>query len=324
MAESVSSVPTSPVPAIRPDRFGRVAVLMGGWSAERDVSLMSGEQVHAALCQAGVDAHAIDADRDVVSRLRREGYARAFIALHGRGGEDGTVQGALDLAGIPYTGSGVLGCAIAMDKWRSKALCVNAGVPTPEARLVRSRDEAEVAATELGLPVVIKPVHEGSSIGVSMVHGEQMIAPAFDEAERYGTVMVERFMSGREITAGIVGSRCLPLITMKGSGEFYDYEAKYLAADTEYLCPAPLDADLTREIQGHALRAFEAIGCRGWGRVDFMLDAADRPQFIECNTAPGMTSHSLVPMAAAGIGIDFPSLCVSILADTLDATELAA
>lgn len=305
-------------------RFGKVAVLMGGWSAEREVSLMSGEQVHAALCQAGVDAHPVDADRNVVSQLRHGGFARAFIALHGRGGEDGTVQGALDLAGIPYTGSGVLGCAIAMDKWRSKALCRTAGVPTPEARQVASRDEARAAATDIGLPVVIKPVHEGSSIGVSMVHGEQMIAPAFDEAQRYGDVMVERFMRGREITAAIVGSRCLPLIAMKGSGEFYDYEAKYLAEDTEYLCPAPLDAVLTREIQDHALRAFEAIGCRGWGRVDFMLDERDRPQFIECNTAPGMTSHSLVPMAAAEIGIDFPTLCVSILTDTLSAEELAA
>jgi len=306
------------------ERFGKVAVVMGGWSAERDVSLMSGEQVFEALVSQGVDAHAIDAGRDIASVLVSGGFSRAFLILHGRGGEDGHVQGALELAGMPYTGSGVLGSALAMDKFRSKTLCREHGVPTADAALANSVDEAKKVAEKLGLPVVIKPTLEGSSIGVSMVNGTQSVEPAYKEAARHGNVMVEKRLMGAEVTAGILGQRCLPLISMRGSGEFYDYDAKYISDDTDYQCPAPLDDALTRTIQDYALKAFEALDCSAWGRVDFMLDENDQPFFMECNTAPGMTSHSLVPMAAKEIGLSFEDLCMHILSDTLSAEELAA
>lgn len=304
--------------------FGKVAVVMGGWSAERDVSLMSGQQVFEALHSAGINAHAVDAGRDVASVLVSGGFNRAFLILHGRGGEDGHVQGALELAGLPYTGSGVLGSALAMDKFRSKTICLNNGVPTAEAYVVNSLAEAHEAADKIGLPVVIKPTLEGSSIGVSMVNGSQSVAPAYTEAAKHGPVMVERRLMGREVTAGILGDECLPLVSMKASGEFYDYDAKYIAEDTVYQCPAELSDELTNEIQQLALTAFKALSCSGWGRVDFMLDENDRPYFVECNTAPGMTSHSLVPIAAAQCGISFEKLCMQILVDTLSAEELAA
>jgi len=307
-----------------PTRFGKVAVVMGGWSAERDVSLMSGQQVFDALVSAGVDAHAVDAGRDVASVLVSGGFNRAFLILHGRGGEDGHVQGALELAGFPYTGSGVLGSALAMDKFRSKSICRDNGIPTADAKMVSSLKEAQLAAAEIGLPVVIKPTLEGSSIGVSMVNGSQIIAPAYTEAAQHGPVMVERRLLGREITAAILGDQCLPLVSMKGAGEFYDYEAKYLANDTEYQCPAELDATLTRQIQQYALQAFSALDCSGWGRVDFMLDEDNNPFFVECNTAPGMTSHSLLPLAAKQSGISYETLCMQILLDTLSEEELAA
>jgi len=230
---------------LSPSRFGKVAVVMGGWSAERDVSLMSGQQVFEALVSAGVDAHAMDAGRDVASVLVSGGFNRAFLILHGRGGEDGHVQGALELAGVPYTGSGVLGSALAMDKFLSKTVCRDNGIPTADARMVSSLKEAQSAAAEIGLPGVIKPTLEGSSIGVSMVNGTQSIAPAYAEAATHGPVMVERRLMGREITAAILGDQCLPLVSMKGAGEFYDYEAKYFADDTEYQCPAKLGAELT-------------------------------------------------------------------------------
>lgn len=309
---------------LSPSRFGKVAVVMGGWSAERDVSLMSGQQVFEALVSQGVDAHAMDAGRDVASVLVSGGFNRAFLILHGRGGEDGHVQGALELAGVPYTGSGVLGSALAMDKFRSKTICRDIGVPTAEAHMVSSLKEAQSAADDIGLPVVIKPTLEGSSIGVSMVNGSQSIAPAYTEAEKYGPVMVERRLMGREITAAILGDQCLPLVSMKASGEFYDYEAKYFADDTEYQCPADLDAALTSQIQQYAMQAFKALDCSGWGRVDFMLDEDNNPYFVECNTAPGMTSHSLLPIAAEQSGMSYETLCMKILVDTLTAEELAA
>lgn len=309
---------------LSPARFGKVAVVMGGWSAEREVSLMSGQQVFEALVSAGVDAHAMDAGRDVASVLVSGGFNRAFLILHGRGGEDGHVQGALELAGVPYTGSGVLGSALAMDKFRSKTICRENGVPTADAHLVNNLKDAQAAAASIGLPVVIKPTLEGSSIGVSMVNGTQSIAPAYAEAAQHGPVMVERRLMGREITAAILGDQCLPLVSMKGSGEFYDYEAKYIADDTEYQCPAKLDAQLTEQIQEYALQAFKALNCSGWGRVDFMLDENDKPYFVECNTAPGMTSHSLLPIAAEQSGISYENLCIQILVDTLSAEELAA
>ncbi len=307
-----------------PTRFGKVAVVMGGWSAERDVSLMSGQQVFEALVSAGVDAHAVDAGRDVASVLVSGGFNRAFLILHGRGGEDGHVQGALELAGVPYTGSGVLGSALAMDKFRSKTICRENGVPTADAAMVYSLKHAKQAAEEIGLPVVIKPTLEGSSIGVSMVNGTQAIEPAYKEAAKHGPVMVERRLLGREVTAGILGDQCLPLVSMKAAGEFYDYDAKYIAEDTIYQCPADLNQELTSQIQQYALTAFQALDCSGWGRVDFMLDEEDNPYFVECNTAPGMTSHSLVPIAAMECGVSFESLCLHILVETLSAEELAA
>lgn len=307
-----------------PARFGKVAIVMGGWSAERDVSLMSGQQVFEALVSAGVDAHAVDAGRDVASVLASGGFQRAFLILHGRGGEDGLVQASLELAGVPYTGSGVLGSALAMDKHRSKAICREIGVPTAEAFMVTSLKQAQQAASDIGLPVVIKPTLEGSSIGVSMVNGTQQIEPAFKAAARHGPVMVERRLMGREVTAAILGDQCLPLVSMKGSGEFYDYDAKYVSDDTEYTCPAELSDALTAQIQQYALSAFQALGCTGWGRVDFMLDTDDSPYFIECNTAPGMTSHSLVPIAALECGVSFESLCMQILSATLESEEIAA
>jgi len=300
-----------------PEQFGKVAVVMGGWSAERDVSLMSGQQVFEALVEAGVDAHAVDAGRDVAGVLMSGGFDRAFLILHGRGGEDGHVQGALELVGVPFTGSGVLGSALAMDKHRSKIICREHGIPTADAELVTSVSEASDAAARLGLPVVVKPTLEGSSIGVSMVNGSQEIEPAYEEAARHGPVMVERRLLGREVTAAVLGQQCLPLVSMKPAGEFYDYDAKYIAEDTEYQCPAVLSEELTLRIQQYAVGAFNALGCKSWGRVDFMLDENDEPFFIECNTAPGMTSHSLVPIAAREAGTSFEALCIRILADTL-------
>ena len=302
-------------------QFGKVGVIMGGWSAERDVSLMGGEQVLTALSNSGVDAHAIDADRHVVSQLASHNIDHAFLILHGRGGEDGVVQAALELAGIPYTGTGVLGSALCMDKWRAKTLASASGISTPKAQVVASVDDATAAARELGFPVVVKPTNEGSSVGVSIAHDIESVEHAFEQACQYGAVLVEQFMSGSEVTAAVLNGEALPLVSMKASGEFYDYHAKYLADDTEYVCPARLDEATTALIQDRALSAFEALGCRGWGRVDFMLDSSGHPQFIECNTAPGMTSHSLVPIAAKEAGLSFEQLCLSILATCLPTQE---
>ena len=309
---------------VQPEHFGKVAVVMGGWSAEREVSLMSGQQIFDSLTSSGVDAHAVDAGRDIASVLNDGGFDRAFLILHGRGGEDGTVQGALELAGIPYTGSGVLAPALCMDKWRAKGLVSLRGIATPEAVEVFTLEEAEQAAWQIGFPVVIKPTLEGSSIGVTMVNYSQQLPSAFQEARRYGPVLVEKRMTGVEVTAGILGQTVLPLVSMKGAHEFYDYRAKYLANDTVYQCPADLPASTLASIQKTALNAFHALGCRGWGRVDFMLDEAVTAHFIECNTAPGMTSHSLVPIAAREAGMNFPTLCLQILADTLSMEDLVA
>jgi len=301
----------------QPARFGKVAVVMGGWSAERDVSLMSGEQVLDALSSVGIDAHAVDAGSDIGQVLVDGGFHRAFLILHGRGGEDGTVQAALELAGVPYTGSGVLGSALAMDKWRAKALVALAGIPIAASRRVTDLEEARLAADAIGYPVVVKPIHEGSSIGVSMVDAADVLEPAFHAASRHGEIMIERRLGGLEVTVGILGEQVLPPVSLRAAGEFYDYHAKYVADDTEYQCPAPLDDATRASVERHALDAFRALDCRGWGRVDFILDEAGVPNFMECNTAPGMTSHSLVPIAAREAGLSFPSLCVAILAATL-------
>ena len=300
-----------------PQQFGKVAVVMGGWSAEREVSLMSGQQVFESLNGAGVDAHPVDAGRDIAIVLSHGGFDRAFLILHGRGGEDGHVQAALELAGMPYTGTGVLGSALCMDKWRAKALVSMQGIATPPARRAANLVEATAAVEVLGFPVVIKPVNEGSSIGVSIIRSMGAVAEGFAEAERYGPVIIEQFMSGVEIAATVVSGKALPLISTRAAEGFYDYNAKYVADDTEYVCPAKLPDHITDKIQDMAIRVFDILDCRTWARIDVMLDSHGEPQFIECNTVPGMTSHSLVPMAALESGWSMESLCLQILSDTL-------
>ena len=294
--------------------FGKVAVLFGGKSAEREVSLKSGAAVLAALQRSGVDAHAFDPAVQNLQALRDEGYERAFIALHGRFGEDGTVQGALEYLGIPYTGSGVMASALAMDKWRTKLLWRAAGLPTPNYELMSARTEPAGLAARLGLPLMVKPAREGSSIGMSKVTTIEKIAPAYELAARYDDVVIaERFVEGIELTAAVLGDEALPLIRLETPREFYDYEAKYFADDTRYICPCGLPAEQERSVQRTALEAFRVLGCSGWGRVDAMLDRDGKLQLLEVNTIPGMTDHSLVPMAARAKGISFEDLVVRIL-----------
>ena len=294
--------------------FGKIAVLMGGRSAEREISLKSGTMVLDALKKSGVDAHAFDPRDHGLEALKAQRFDRAFIALHGRFGEDGTVQGALEYLGIPYTGSGVMASALAMDKWRTKLLWRAAGLPTPGYELMSARTDPAGLAARLGLPLMVKPVREGSSIGMSKVTTIEKIAPAYELAARYDdTVIAERFVEGMELTAGILGDAPLPLIRLETPREFYDYEAKYFADDTRYICPCGLPADQERSVQRTALEAFRLLGCSGWGRVDAMLDRDGKLQLLEVNTIPGMTDHSLVPMAARAAGIAFEDLCVRIL-----------
>ena len=294
--------------------FGKVAVLMGGKSAERPVSLNSGTMVLAALKKRGVDSHAFDPSERRLDSLVAQRFERAFIALHGRYGEDGTVQGALELLGIPYTGSGVLASALAMDKWRTKLLWHAAGLPTPRCELLSRDSDLGGVAARLGLPLMVKPVNEGSSIGMSKVRDTAHFEEAYALAAKYdNAVIAEQFIDGPEFTVGILGGDALPVIRLETPREFYDYEAKYCAADTRYLIPCGLPPEAESAIQREALRAFAVLGCRGWGRVDLMLDGARKPQFLEVNTSPGMTDHSLVPMAARHMGLSFEDLCMRIL-----------
>jgi D-alanine-D-alanine ligase len=291
-----------------------VAVLMGGRSAEREISLKSGTMVLDALKKSGVDAHAFDPRDHGLEALKAQRFDRAFIALHGRFGEDGTVQGALEYLGIPYTGSGVMASALAMDKWRTKLLWRAAGLPTPHYELMSARTDPAGLAARLGLPLMVKPAREGSSIGMSKVATIEKIAPAYELAARYDDVVIaERFVEGMELTAGILGDEPLPLIRLETPREFYDYQAKYFADDTRYICPCGLPAEQERSVQRTALEAFRLLGCSGWGRVDAMLDRDGTLQLLEVNTIPGMTDHSLVPMAARAQGISFEDLCVRIL-----------
>ena len=288
--------------------------MMGGESAEREVSLKSGTAVLAALRATGVDAHAFDPSTKPLDALRGEGYARVFIALHGRGGEDGTLQGALDWMRIPYTGSGVLASALAMDKWRAKLVWSAVGLPVPDFALLTAKSDLGAVEARLGLPLFVKPACEGSSIGITKVGAAGALRAAYDLAARYDdTVIAERCLSGGEYTVGILGNEALPVIRIVPSTEFYDYEAKYLRDDTQYLIPSGLDEGREQAMRDLALAAFAALGGRGWGRVDILLDAAGRPSCLEANTAPGMTDHSLVPMAARAAGIEFPQLVRRIL-----------
>jgi D-alanine-D-alanine ligase len=308
---------------------GKVAVLMGGASAEREVSLMSGQGVLQALRSLGVDAHAFDpAERDL-AELRRDGFARCFIALHGRFGEDGTVQGALEMLGLPYTGSGVMASSIAMDKVMTKRLWQAQGLPTPAHVVlpgeVLPTDQLGAVCRQLGLPLIVKPPHEGSSIGVSKVTQSDQLAPAVQLAAGYDAeVLCEAFIEGDEVTCPVLGSgaqaHTLPVVRIQAPQGAYDYQNKYFTDVVKYHCPSGLPAAEEAEISRIVLAAYRALGCRGWGRADLMIRASDRQPFLlEINTSPGMTSHSLVPMSARAAGIDYPALCMAVLAQaTLD------
>ena len=308
---------------------GKVAILMGGASAEREVSLMSGQGVLQALRSIGVDAHAFDpAERDL-AELRRDGFARCFIALHGRYGEDGTVQGALELLGMPYTGSGVMASSIAMDKVMTKRLWQAQGLPTPAHVLLPGdafpAGQLTAVCQQLGLPLIVKPPHEGSSIGVSKVAQAEQLAPAVQLAARYDAeVLCEAFIEGEEVTCPVLGSgaqaHTLPVVRIQAPQGAYDYQNKYFTDVVKYHCPSGLPAAEEAEISRIVLAAYRALGCRGWGRADLMIRASDRQPFLlEMNTSPGMTSHSLVPMSARAAGIDYPALCLAVLKQaTLD------
>lgn len=322
----------TPIPAPRitdAKAFGRVAVLMGGTSAEREVSLDSGRNVLEALRARGIDASPVDGIPALLEALLAKQFDRVFNILHGNkgGGEDGVLQGLLDALQVPYTGSGVLGSALSMDKIRTKQVWLALGLPTPRyVQLERgaSRDAVHAAARELGLPVIVKPACEGSSVGISRVFVEADLDAAVELAARYpGGLLMEQLIGGQgpgagEYTVGILDGQALPSIRIVPAGEYYDYHAKYVAEDTQYLCPG-LEGEAEARIRALALRAFDAAGCRGWGRVDLMRDAQGRDWLLEVNTAPGMTSHSLVPKAARAIGIDFETLCWRILETSLTA-----
>jgi D-alanine-D-alanine ligase len=312
-----------------PKVFGKVAVLMGGWSSEREVSLWSGQGITAALQRRGVDAVGVDADRDVILKLRAQGYDRVFNILHGGAGEDGTVQAVLNLQGIPYTGSGVLACALGMDKLRSKRMWKAEGLPTPDWLWLRNEADALRAGDLLGYPLFTKPSEEGSSVGVTKVRGADALVTAYREAAGANrlqprAVLAERYIAGGEYTCALLDGQPLPLIRIEPASDFYDYHAKYIANDTRYVCPTDLVPTHEAELQALCLRAYELVGCRGWARVDFMLDAKGNPWLIEVNTNPGMTSHSLVPMAAAACGMDYDALCWAILETTLEPSPNAA
>jgi D-alanine-D-alanine ligase len=301
---------------VKPAYFGKVAVLLGGPSAEREVSLMSGTAVVGALRDRGVDAHPFDpAERDVWE-LRRDGYARVFNALHGRFGEDGTVQGALETLGVPYTGSGVMASALAMDKWRTKLVWIASGIPTPRFRVVDATTDPMQVVAELGLPLIVKPAREGSTIGitkVSTVDGDELRLAITEAARHDRLVLAEEFVEGRELTASILNDRALPLIRIEAPGGNYDYEHKYFSDETKYHCPAGLPDAVEHAIRAQSLAAFRILGANGWGRLDLILRGDGSWSFLELNTSPGMTGHSLVPMAARAEGIGFADLCVKIL-----------
>ena len=294
--------------------YGKVAVLMGGRSAEREVSLKSGAAVLAALQRKGVDAHGLDVKENYIRDLQQGAYDRAFNILHGTEGEDGIMQAVLQALDIPYTGSGVMASALSMDKLRSRYALKGAGLPTPKTVVVSSASMLPQLPKELGLPLVIKPNAQGSSVGVCKVSDANDLDKAYGEAgELDDIVLAEEWIGGKELHAAILGDRALPLIHVQAAGEFYDYEAKYLSNSTVYHCPSGLDEAQEQQVQDLALDAFRVLGCRGWGRVDFLLDEQGNPHVLEMNTLPGMTDHSLVPMAAKQAGIPFDDLVIEIL-----------
>lgn len=298
-------------------QFGKVAVLMGGWSAEREISLISGQAVLAGLIRAGVDAHGVDLQKQNYQQLK--GYDRVFNMMHGRGGEDGVIQGVLEFLEMPYTGSGVLGCALSMDKIRTKEIWRAAGLPTPEFMILENANDCQIALEKIGLPMMIKPALEGSSIGITKVDDASEIDDAWQKAEScIGQVMAEKWIGGLEHTAAVLNSDVLPMIRLETPNLFYDYEAKYKSNNTQYICPCGLDEEKEKEFGRLVLLAFDSVSASGWGRVDFMLDEEQRPWLIEINTVPGMTDHSLVPMAAKAAGIDFDMLVIEILKSSLE------
>jgi len=299
--------------------LGKVAVLMGGISAERDVSLRSGAAVLDGLKSKGVDAHGVDANPNNIGELRTLGFDRAFVILHGRWGEDGIVQGALQAIGLPYTGSGVLGCALAMDKVRTKQIWQSLGLPTAKYRVLSSETDLDGLIEELGLPLFLKPAREGSSVGVGKVTEQSELLDVYRQSAQIGDeVLAEQYIAGAELTVTILKGEALPVVRMSTDNEFYDYEAKYESDDTQYFCPAGLDEPLEMAVRAIALKAFNALDCSVWGRVDVMLDSNMQPLLLEVNTVPGMTSHSLVPMSAAATGRGFEELVIEILLTTLD------
>lgn len=296
--------------------LGKVAVLMGGNSAERSVSLRSGDAVFQALKKAGADVVALDLQHSAVEQLLQADFDLAFIAMHGRGGEDGTIQGVLEWLNKPYTGSEVMASALAMDKWRTKLIWMAAGLPTPEAYLLENNSNWLELIAALGNEAIIKPAREGSSIGMRKVHNSQELQESYQYASQYDDfVLAERWVDGAEFTVAIVNGRALPPIQLKTTHEFYDYEAKYQAKDTQYLLPCGLSESKVAELQAIALQAFHLLGCQGWGRIDFMQDKQEKFWLLEANTAPGMTDHSLVPMAAAAEGLSFTDLVCELLSE---------
>ncbi|TRO33083.1 D-alanine--D-alanine ligase [Pseudomonas putida] len=298
--------------------FGRVAVLYGGKSAEREVSLKSGAAVIDALSTAGVDVVGIDVGDDLLARLQSEKIDRAFIILHGRGGEDGSMQGLLECLGIPYTGSGILASALAMDKLRTKQVWQSLGIPTPRHAVLASESDCLQASTELGFPLIVKPAHEGSSIGMAKVNSAQELVAAWQDAAKYDSqVLVEQWIHGPEFTVAVLRGQVLPPIALGTPHVFYDYDAKYIANDTQYRIPCGLDSVKEQELIDLTARACDAIGIEGWGRLDVMQDEQGQFWLLEVNTAPGMTDHSLVPMAARAAGLDFQQLVLAILAESV-------
>jgi D-alanine-D-alanine ligase len=294
--------------------FGKVAVLLGGRSAEREISLLSGNAVLAALRGRGVDAHAFDPSQRPLAELKRDGFERVFVALHGRFGEDGTVQGALELLGIPYTGSGVMASSLAMDKWRTKLIWKAFDIPSPRDMLLTADSDFDLVARTLGLPLIVKPVHEGSTIGLTRVSAAQQLPEAYALAAKHDAmVLAEEFVAGRELTASVLGEQALPLIWIEAPGGNYDYKNKYFTDETKYHCPSGIPPRIEEEIRAVTLKAFRALGCEGWGRADLILRGDGTYSFLEMNTSPGMTGHSLVPMAAKQAGIGFDDLVLKIL-----------
>ena len=294
--------------------FGKVAVLFGGSSAEREVSLMSGRAVLGALLAEGVDAHPFDPAERNLFELERDGFERAFVILHGRGGEDGTVQGALELMGIPYTGSGVMASALSMDKWRTKMVWQSVGLPTPRYAILDERTQWDAVVADLGLPIFVKPVHEGSSMGATKVTRAGDLKAAWELAARYDQlVLAEEFVEGEELTGPFLGDQALPLVRIVAPDGNYDYQHKYFTDDTQYFCPAGLPDVLEQRMREAVLQSARVLGCRGWGRADLILRVDGSFTLLEMNTAPGMTSHSLVPMSARAAGLEFGALCLRIL-----------